>query len=137
MQRRRFLSRTIAAIGGGLAGAAVPALGTPRPLTLRRAPILLQHVPLAGYQYHAAPTLWPRLAVGERVSLVREPQNPYDPRAVRVDWHREKLGYMPRRDNAAVAQLLDRGQHLTARIRSLRDVPDPWGRVELEVFLAV
>lgn len=136
MQRRRFLSRTMAAIGG-LAGAAVPALGTTRPLTTRRAPILLQHGPLAGFQYHAGPTLWPRLAVGETLSLVREPQNRYDPRAVRVDWHGQKLGYMPRRDNAAVAQLLDRGQRLSTRIRSLRDVPNPWDRVELEIFLDV
>ena len=133
MQRRRFLRRAIAAIDS-LAGAAVPGLGTAQPLARRPAPILLQHGPLAGYQYHAGPTLWPRLAVGEPISLVREPQKRWDPRAVRLDWHGQKLGCMSRRDNAAVAQLLDPGQCLSARTRWLRDATNPWGRIELDIF---
>ena len=33
---------------------------------------------------------------GAALSLVREPDNAYDPRAVRVDWQGHKLGYVPR-----------------------------------------
>ncbi len=134
MQRRCFLARTLAGIGV-LTGASIPAIASARPRPIRRAPVLLQQVPLAGYQYHDGPTLWPRLAVGQAVRLTRERQNPYDCRAVRVDWRGHKLGYIPRRDNAAIAQLMDREQPLSARIRALHHVPDPWGRIELEVFL--
>lgn len=66
---------------------------------------------------------------------MREPQNPYDPRAVRVDWRGHKLGYVPRIENTAVAQMLDRGERLTARILQLRESHDPWERVRLVVMV--
>ena len=78
--------------------------------------ILLQDSPLAGFQYHAGKTLWPQMQVGDALTLVREPDNSHDARAVRVEWKGHKIGYVPRRENADVARLLDRGQPLTARI---------------------
>src|SRR5689334_23732236 len=33
------------------------------------------------------------------LDLVREPENPHDANAVRVEWRGRKLGYVPRRDN--------------------------------------
>lgn len=103
--------------------------------TLTRAPILLHVSPLAGFQYHRGPRLWPRLQAGQPLHLVREPDNSYDPRAVRIDWNGEKLGYLPRMDNAAASQLLDRGERLTARIAGLAEDPDPWRRVTVAVVL--
>jgi hypothetical protein len=136
MQRRSFLVRSLAALGG-LTGAGLAGSGAVQAQPIRRRQLLLQHMPIAGYQYHAGPTVWPQLAPGQAVRLVREPDNRHDPRAVRVDWQGHTLGYLPRRDNAAVAQLLDRTQPLDARIRALHDVPDPWGRIELDVLLRV
>ena len=40
---------------------------------------------------------------------------------MRVEWQGHKIGYVPRRENADVARLLDRGQVLTARIVRLAD----------------
>lgn len=99
--------------------------------------ILLQDSPLAGFQYHAGKAVWPALRVGDALTLTREPDNPYDPRAVRVDWQGHKLGYVPRRENADVARLLDNGQPLTARISRLAEGRDPWSRVRFEVVLPV
>jgi len=97
--------------------------------------ILLQDSPLAGFQYHAGKTLWAQLRVGDALTLVREPDNAYDARAVRVDWQGHKLGYVPRRENADVARLLDRGQVLAARIVRLAEVRDPWSRVRFEILV--
>ncbi|MHB1439021.1 MAG: HIRAN domain-containing protein, partial [Thiobacillus sp.] len=88
--------------------------------------ILLQDSPLAGFQYHAGKTLWPQMQVGDALTLVREPDNPHDARAVRVEWQGHKIGYVPRRENADVARFMDGGRTLVARIVRLAEVRDPW-----------
>ena len=99
--------------------------------------ILVQSSPLAGSQYYAVAELWPRLAVGDRLSLVREADNRHDPRAVRVDWQGQPLGYLPRAENGAVAAALDRGEKLEARIARLTQDANPWRRVEVQVFVVL
>jgi len=42
---------------------------------------------------------------------------------------------VPRAENRAVARALDDGEALEARVSKLRQDPDPWRRVEFEVFL--
>jgi hypothetical protein len=97
--------------------------------------ILLQDSPLAGFQYHAGKAVWPQLRVGDALTLVREPDNPHDARAVRVEWQGRKIGYVPRRENADVARLMDGGQQLAARITRLAEVRDPWSRVRFEILI--
>lgn len=96
--------------------------------------ILIQSSPLAGAQYHALAEVRDALRVGDLLSLVREPENRRDRRAIRVEWRGRKLGYLPRAENRVVAAALDRGERLVARIARLRDDPDPWRRVEIEVL---
>lgn len=97
--------------------------------------ILVQSSPLAGFQYYQGRELWEQMKVGDQLALVREPDNPHDPLAVRVEWKGHKLGYVPRNDNEAVARQLDRGNLLEARIVRLTRHRNPWKRVEFEVFL--
>jgi hypothetical protein len=97
--------------------------------------ILLQESPLAGFQYHAGKKLWPQMQVGDALTLVREPDNPHDARAVRVEWQGHKIGYVPRRENADVARLMDGGEVLAARIVRLAEVRDPWSRVRFEILV--
>jgi hypothetical protein len=97
--------------------------------------ILLQDSPLAGFQYHAGKKLWPQMQVGDALTLVREPDNPHDARAVRVEWQGHKIGYVPRRENADVARLMDGGEVLAARIVRLAEVRDPWSRVRFEILV--
>lgn len=68
---------------------------------------------------------------------MREPTNPHDKRAVRIDWRGRKLGYLPRVENAAVEQMPDRGERIEARIAELRVSPDPWERAVLAVELTI
>ena len=97
--------------------------------------ILLQSSPLAGFQYYEGRSLWEQMRIGDALTLVREPDNSHDPLAVRVEWKGNKLGYVPRRENQAVARQLDHGNPLEARIVRLVKHRDPWKRIEFEVFL--
>jgi hypothetical protein len=97
--------------------------------------LLVQSSPLAGFRYHEAAAAWPELRVGDRLELVREPANPHDPNAVRVEWRGRMLGYVPRAENAALAWVMDRGETVAARISALRDHPNPRLRIEFEVFV--
>ena len=99
--------------------------------------VLVQSSPLAGSQYYAVDALWGEMRLGDRLTLVREPENRYDKRAVRIEWKGHKLGYVPRKNNRLVAESLDMGEALEARISKLRDDPDPWRRVEFEIYLAL
>lgn len=100
------------------------------------AKILVQSSPLAGFRYHEGKRLWDELKVGDPLTLTREPDNPYDTKAIRVDWQGHKLGYVPRKENDAVARFMDNGQKLEARIVRLKVSRNPWQRIEFEIYLA-
>jgi len=89
--------------------------------------------PLAGFRHTNAAGFWRDMKVGDRLDLVREPENPYDAGAIRVEWRGRKLGYVPRRENPAVARQLDRGAPLEARIISLRENRNRSVHIEFEV----
>lgn len=99
--------------------------------------ILVQSSPLAGFQYHAGADVWSQLQVGDKLQLRREPDNPHDPRAVRVEWRGQQLGYLPRAENRSVAAEMDRGGRVEARIARLREHANPWQRVLVEVFVVL
>jgi hypothetical protein len=97
--------------------------------------ILLQESALAGYQHHRAAAIWPFLQVGAALRLQREPANPHDPCAIAVWFKNEHLGYIPRRENRTLAQLMDRGERLEARIVRLLEEENPWRRIRFRVDL--
>ena len=97
--------------------------------------IVVQHSPVAGFKYYHGKALWDGIRVGDRLTLVREPDNPHDPNAVRVDWRGRSLGYVPRRENSALAWAMDRGEPVGARISALRAHRNPRQRIEFEVFV--
>ncbi len=78
--------------------------------------LLVQRSALAGYRYYEAPALAAAIQPGEDLDLVREPDNPHDANAVRVEWRGRKLGYVPRASNAALAWAIDSGETVTARV---------------------
>ena len=124
MARVAWLLTVVAIFVATLAHAAQPATR-----------ILVQSSPVAGFQFHEGKRLWDQLQIGDALTLVREPGNAHDARAVRVEWNGHMLGYVPRAENDAVARQLDRGNKLEARIVRLTKHRDPWKRIEFEVFL--
>jgi len=120
LNRRRLLSwlglGSAAAIGGARPAAASP----------RRAPVRVLFTRVNGEAYYDAARALPLLAMGETVLLRREPDNPYDRRAIEVFARGLKLGYVARIDNSAVARMMDAGERFEARIarldRATRDI---------------
>lgn len=100
-----------------------------------RVRILVQSSPLAGSQYYALPEVQPRLKVGDALNLVREPENRHDVNAIRVEWQGHKLGYVPRAENSTVAAAMDGGEKLSARVSRLTNDPNPWRRLEVEIYV--
>lgn len=96
--------------------------------------IVIQHAMVAGLRYHDAPALWPQLRAGMAVSLVREPDNPHDPGAVRVQLPSGLLGYLSRRDNPALGWALDQGHPIGGRIARLEQLRNGARRMEIEVY---
>jgi hypothetical protein len=97
--------------------------------------LLVQSSPLAGFRHHEAKAVLPMMKPGDALSLVREPDNSYDANAVRVEWQGRKLGYVPRRENSALAWAMDRGQAVSARVSRLQPRAKPRERIEFEVFV--
>ena len=97
--------------------------------------MLVQSSPLAGFQFYGGKALWNEMKVGDALTLVREPANAHDANAVRVEWQGRALGYVPRRENRTVAQHMDRGGNVEARISKLVEHRNPWQRIEFEIFV--
>jgi len=97
--------------------------------------LLVQSSPLAGFRYAEASQVWSELRIGDPLELVREPDNPHDRNAVRVNWRGHKLGYVPRAENEALAWAMDRGERVTARISRLQEHRNPRLRIEFEVLV--
>jgi HIRAN domain len=112
---------------------AAAVLTTAAPALAAEAVIVVQRSPLAGFRHHDAAEAWRHLTVGDRLQLVREGDNPYDANAVRVEWRGVQLGYVPQRDNAAVARQMDRGAALEARVAVLRENRNRSVRIEFDI----
>lgn len=106
-----------------------------QPVQAQQVRLLVQDSPLAGYNYHEAARAFTAMRVGDELVLVREPDNPHDGNAVRVEWQTRKLGYVPRARNAALAWALDNGEPVAARISRLQRHRSPAKRVAFEVYM--
>lgn len=56
----------------------------------------------------------PGLTTGEEAFLVREPTNAYDPNAIQVWIRGERVGYIPKKDNAVLCQFIDQSGEMMA-----------------------
>lgn len=79
--------------------------------------------------------LEPFLRPGDRLELVRVPDNPSDPNAIKLYTRdRVKVGYVPRKDNQILARLMDAGKLLYAVIREKRWERD-WLQLGIDIYM--
>ena len=129
MKRRTFLHRLLGAIGlaPGIAAAG-------KVQNLRSAEtIKLSTLRVAGLRYGACEKS--RFISGETLTLVREPHNPYDPWAVRIDHRDRKVGYIPRTHSRIVASLIDGGYRLDARVRHFHPERKSWEWLWVSIWM--
>ena len=128
--RRGFL-----ATAGG-AGAAALASAAAAAAEAREVPLLRTYA--AGAGRYSPSAAFERLRPGEALALRREPGNGYDARAVSIWSARgEKLGYIPRVENQALANLMDAGLRHAARVEGVGRLGSrPELRLEVRLRLA-
>ncbi|MGD9388090.1 MAG: HIRAN domain-containing protein [Gammaproteobacteria bacterium] len=91
--------------------------------------------PVAGFCYYDGPGLLDRIRAGDPVTLVREPDNPHDDRAIRVEALGRRIGYVPRSENRPLARLLEQGAELSARVVGVQPQSHSWDAVRVGVSL--
>lgn len=129
MNRRTFFNNILGTL------ACIPASALAGPILSTKTNLTLLETELAGFQYYAGEKLWSKISIGDRLAMSRESGNPYDRRAVALFWRRFKLGYVPRIDNAVIAQLLERGTSMQCRIVEKNEADDPWQRIRFIIEL--
>lgn len=79
--------------------------------------------------------LEPFLRPGDRLELIRVPDNPSDPNAIKI-FTRDgvKLGYVPRKDNPILARLMDAGKLLHAVLVE-KSWQNDWLRIAVEIYM--
>ena len=72
---------------------------------------------------------------GDRLVFYREPDNPHDPQAIRIETLEEKkIGYVPRRDNVVFSRLMDAGKLLFATIAA-KEMRGNWLKIDIKIYL--
>lgn len=130
-------SRRAFVAGAGVMAAALPATvsGAPKAAS-GTVPLLRSYV--AGATRRTVREVLAELQPGEKLLLVREHANSYDQRAVAV-WTKggTKLGYVPRADNQALANLMDAGLSPLVQVGQLRtELARPNIGIEISLSLA-
>lgn len=97
--------------------------------------LILQTSPLAGFQHYPGAALFALMQTGDALNLRREPDNPHDAKAIRVEWHGVQIGYVPRAENIDLARMMDRGTRIDGQILHLQKNRDPWQRVLIEIYV--
>jgi len=97
--------------------------------------ILLINCYIAGTYYSNAREFEQALNKGDKLKLIREPNNKYDNLAILVkDSADNKLGYMPRVKNEVIARLMDAGKVIYAIIDE-KLVEDYHIEIKISVFM--
>ena len=79
--------------------------------------------------------LEPYLHIDDRLDFFREPDNPHDPKAIVIkNADGVKIGYVPERDNAIFARLMDAGKLIFGRITS-KEIAGKWLKIKIKVML--
>ena len=98
--------------------------------------IFLFETHVAGTSYvEGIEELEPHLKTGDKVTFIREPHNPYDSKAIKIEnADGIKIGYVPRNDNPVFARLMDAGKLLFGRITE-KSMEGDWLKIQINIFL--
>lgn len=81
---------------------------------------------IAGAQFHDLPKVVGEMSLDDRLKLVPEPTNKFDPYAVRIERGDTFLGYIPKTHSGLVSAALKEGKELTCTVTELNPEAKPW-----------
>ncbi len=80
---------------------------------------------IAGTSYVEDESIFQNLKVDDHLILRRDVENSFDDKAILVlNEKKEKLGFVPRKDNEIFSRLLDAGKLLTATVKEINEHGD-------------
>lgn len=90
---------------------------------------------IAGVKFHEMPTVIRELEEGMELDLCHEPENPYDPNAVRIVYpaKRTMLGYVPKKFSSEISASLEIGVPIKCVIVNLNPSAKPWEQCKVEL----
>jgi len=89
---------------------------------------------IAGVKFHKLHTIINELKVGNILRLIPEPENPYDPNAVRIeDWHDTMLGYVPKKFSSEISVRFDIDLNFECVITELNPGAKPWEQCKVVI----
>lgn len=75
------------------------------------------------------------LSIDDRLDFFREPDNPYDDRAIVIkNFDGVKVGYVPKEDNVVFSRLMDAGKLLFGKI-SFKEIKGDWLKLDIKIYL--
>ena len=75
------------------------------------------------------------LNVDDRLNFLREPDNPYDPKAIVIKTvNGVKIGYVPKNDNVVFSRLMVAGKLLFGKIVSI-ETKGNWVKINIGIYL--
>ena len=88
-----------------------------------------------GFRFHSGPSLLLQRQAGDQLDLLIEPTNPVDPLAIAIYWDGQKIGYIPREDNAVSQGILSGGVPIYAEIIEVDPEAEQWEQVAICLYL--
>lgn len=91
---------------------------------------------IAGFSYYEGAIAFPKLKIGKKLELKREPENSYDKHAIMLYRKGLKLGYIPKDKNRHISLLLKNGLvTFEAVIQKVNKNDHPENQIEVILYL--
>lgn len=91
---------------------------------------------IAGFTYYDGPEAFKNLEVGLMLELEPEPDNPYDPQAIKIYYKDFQLGYIPQCENTIFYKLIRVGfKNIEIRIQQINPTAIPENQVMVVAHL--
>ncbi len=106
--------------------------GMPMPFTRE---IFLIDTHIAGTTHRDLDDIEPLLEIGELLCFKRDPDNKYDKLAIRIyDERGNWLGFVPKKNNAILARLMDAGKLIIGRLED-KSRENNWLKLAIRIYM--
>lgn len=94
---------------------------------------LLNKFAVAGFCFYEGEDKLEQMVVGEKITLVTDPENEYDDHAIELHWQNIKIGFVPRSDNHHLFRLIEQGVSLECTIEEINPNEVTWQMCKVKV----
>ena len=101
---------------------------------------------VAGVQFHQAKNVLGELSEGMELSLIGEPDNKFDPNAIKIIYDRAAqeskileeimLGYVPKKFSAEVSAFMEIHENVVCELVKLNPSAKPWEQLKVNIGVA-